>query len=190
MLFVCLQSSRLRVCAFVCVCVLTTACLWKLTGIIYSPQSVVTRRFSFDSSESDIQIWHANVNEPRVLMTSHFHLPHPNQPFPLGLWPRYGQIGLINLIPRSGDGWALLPILKHSRGEQWGKKRLKTNSLNLLSRLISERKEVKGNQIAPRAGKIHILELVRDNKKVHINALCRIIVYTVQAPVYAHCPLY
>lgn len=60
-----------------------------------------------------------------------------------------------------------------------GEKRLKTNSLSRLSRLISERKEVKGNQIAPRAGKIHILELVRNNKKVHINVLCIIFVYTV-----------
>lgn len=78
-------ACRAHICMCVCLRVLTTACLWKLTGIIYSPQSVVTRRFSFDSSESDIQIWDANVNEPRVLMTSHFHLPHPNQPFPLRL---------------------------------------------------------------------------------------------------------
>lgn len=55
-----------------------------------------------------------------------------------------------------------LSTVEESRG---GEKRLKTNSLNLLSRLVFERKEVKGNQIAPRAGKTHILELVRDNKR-------------------------
>lgn len=82
---------------------------------------------SFDSLESAIQIWDANVNEPCVLMTSHFHSPHPNQSFPLRLWPRYRQIGLINLIPKSVDRGALLHILKYSGEEESGRKKNKKN---------------------------------------------------------------
>lgn len=75
-IFVFLQTLPLHV------CVLNMAWLWKLTSIIFSLQSVVTRQFHLILFESAFQIWDVNLNESRLLMTYHFHSLHPNQSFP------------------------------------------------------------------------------------------------------------
>lgn len=77
-----LFSGRALIC--VCVCV-DYGLVMEINRHNLQPAVCCDTAISFDSFESAIQIWDVNVNEPRVLMTSHFHLPHPNQPFPLRL---------------------------------------------------------------------------------------------------------
>lgn len=102
--------------AYVSVCVYRVRPVMKITKRNLQPAICCGTPESFDFFESAIQIWDVNLNESRLLMTFHFHLPH--QPFSLILWPRYRQMGLINLIPKSIDGWAVLHIFKYSGGEE------------------------------------------------------------------------